>query len=222
MTIQPPFAALEKISGSKWLVLAGLMAGTLLLSNRLGKMGRVLKTAGPPAPWGIISYELAGSEAQAGAILATWASVPAGTASARRSLYLDYLFLCFYSTLFSQGCYLAASAFKEAKGWYTAGLWLMYGQWLAATLDAVENAALLAMLNRQQAVVSLPQLALLAASAKFLLIFLGLGYALVGLVKGITSRLFAQSNSTDRTITGFNRKSKIQNRKWSNECLKTT
>jgi hypothetical protein len=192
--MQPPFAALEKIFGLKWLVLVGLTVGTLLISDRLGKIGQVLKTSGPPAPWGIISYEIAGSEAQASAILATWNSIPEGTASARRSLYLNYLFLCFYSTLFAQLCYLAAAALKDAKGWYTAGLWLMYGQWLAAVLDAVENTALLAMLNRQQAVAPLPQLAFLAAYGKFLLIFLGLGYALVGLVKGLTSRLFARSH----------------------------
>lgn len=175
----------------KWLVLVGLTLGTLLIGDRLGKLGRVLKTSGPPAPWGIISFEVAGSEAQAGAILVTWNRVPGGMASARRSLYLDYLFLCFYASLLAQLCYLAASAFKETKGWYRAGLWSMYGQWLAGALDAVENTALLAMLNRQQAIAPLPQLAFLAASLKFLLIFLGLGYALTGLVKELTRRLCA-------------------------------
>ena len=127
------------------------------------------------APNGIVSFELAGSAARAGAILAAW------SAEARQVAMLvqgfDYLYLLVYPAWFS----LAA----DRLGGLLGGAWLRFGggvSWLvllAAPLDAVENWALVAQLlhgaDDTRALVSLA-----CAVPKFGLVALGAGFLLVG------------------------------------------
>ena len=65
-----------------------------------------------------------------------------GTAALQRQTYLDYLFLCTYSTL------LAAAVIGVTRGVKHTGVimfarWLAWGQWLSGVLDGVENYGLL-------------------------------------------------------------------------------
>jgi hypothetical protein len=59
-------------------------------------------------------------------------------------------------------------------------VWLAWGQWLGAALDAVENGALLIMLVGEAAT-PWPQVAFSTAAAKFALLGLGLLYVLAAL-----------------------------------------
>jgi hypothetical protein len=136
---------------------------------------------------GIVAYELAGTAERADAILEAWGDE--GRAVARRSLILDFAFLFTYGTfLFLAGCALAdalprTTAFPRllahgARGFAWAGA-------AAAGLDALENTALLIMLERGGSTL-LSAMAYTAASLKFLLVLpafagiLGVGVFVLG------------------------------------------
>ena len=139
------------------------------------------------APLGIVSYELAGSVAQAQRILDSW-DVPAQIQAAF-ALGFDYVFMLAYATAIGLACVMAAGVLRSRR-WplAAAGAALAWGQWLAAGFDAVENIALTTMLFG--AVASpWPQVAYWCAIIKFALVFLGLVYAFYG---GVV-RLFIRS-----------------------------
>jgi len=148
----------------------------IVLSAILQVVGRPLQTAAAPA--GIISFEFAGTLENAQHMLASWdqnQQVRAGL-----SLGLDYLFLLLYSTA------IALATFRVARAWRsrqpllaTAGVWLGWGQWLAAALDAVENVALIFLLLGSQGRVWAP-LAWGCAAVKFAIVGVGLLYVLLG------------------------------------------
>jgi hypothetical protein len=95
-------------------------------------------------------------------------------------LGLDYLFMPLYATALALGILLAAG---WHKGWFSGlGVWLGWGAYAAALFDAVENYALARMLLMNQVWSPYPQVAAFSASVKFLLLSLGLFYALVGWV----------------------------------------
>jgi hypothetical protein len=139
-------------------------------------VGAPLTTAA--APQGIVSYELAGTPAQAQAIVDSWDT--RARLVAAFTLGLDYLFMPVYSTAIALACAWAAARLAR-RGGRTArlGIWMTAGQWAAAVFDAVENVALTVMLLGG---VSEPWPALAAACAaiKFALILAGLAYAAWG------------------------------------------
>ncbi len=93
-------------------------------------------------------------------------------------LGIDYLFMPVYATALALGILLAAG---RHKGWFTTfGAWLGWGAYAAAMFDAVENYALARMLLMNQVWSPYPEIAAFSASIKFLLLLLGLFYALVG------------------------------------------
>lgn len=131
------------------------------------------------APNGIVSFELAGSVANAQAIIDSW--------DARARLYaafglgLDYLFMVSYALAIGLGCLRAAGVM--GRRWpQGAGLGRLLAGGLAAAalLDAVENFALTKMLLAGAASAPWPALAAGCAAVKFVLIGLGLLYALAG------------------------------------------
>ncbi len=91
------------------------------------------------APMGIVSYQLAGDVAGVERIIASWdarARVYAGF-----SLGLDYLFMPLYGVLFAWLCIRGAERMRElAPILARVGIGLAWGVWLAALLDATENA----------------------------------------------------------------------------------
>lgn len=155
-----------------WLFVVAAVA----LSAVMQVVGGPLQTAAAPA--GIVSFEFAGTLERAQQMLASWGQeqqVRAGL-----SLGLDYLFLLLYSTA------IALASFRVAAGWRphrpllaTAGVWIGWGQWLAAALDAVENVALIALLLGSQSATWAP-LAWGCAAAKFAIVGAGLLYVLLG------------------------------------------
>ena len=167
-------------------------SGTLILFAVFRVLDAPLRTSA--APSGIVSFELAGTPFQAQAIIDSWheaaflASSVAGQpvpglvsrayAFAAFGLGIDYLFMPVYATALALGILLAAG---RHKGWFSAfGAWLGWGAFTAALFDAVENYALARMLLMNEVWSPYPELAAFSASVKFVLLLLGLFYALVG------------------------------------------
>jgi hypothetical protein len=156
---------------------------TVTVMAAMNLLGAPLQTAVAPA--GIVSFELAGNVSTAQAILDSWDDV--AKISAGFNLGLDYLFLMLYSTTIALAILWLADSLKlTGLAWTLAG-WLAWAQWLAAALDAVENGALLAMLVGEVSM-PWPQVAFWTASAKFMLIALGLVYVLAALAIRLAPR----------------------------------
>lgn len=173
MTAPPthPLQRLTPLGRRQWSRV--LIVGTVGVLLALTLVGRPLST--PAAPLGIISFEFIGSPARAEALLAEWDARTRQAAAL--SLGLDYLFMPLYSSLFALWCVQAAR--RRSGAWATAGLWLAWGQWGAAALDAVENVALAQVLWESPTAVW-PPLAAACAAGKFGLLAAALLYVLGG------------------------------------------
>lgn len=127
------------------------------------------------APFGIVSFELAGTPEKVQAMLASW------DASARLNnafgLGFDFLFMPVYATALSLGILLAHP--RRRGFWLPLGSLLGWGAYAATLFDAIENLALFASLQGQWQA-PMPHLAAACATVKFMLILLGLSYALLG------------------------------------------
>ena len=130
------------------------------------------------APAGILSYEFAGDEGASLAILQSW-DQPAKL-SAAFSLGLDFLFLVTYSSAISLACIWASGLNKSSL--VSLGIYLAWGQWIAALLDGLENTSLFIILLQAPAY-PWPQIAQIAAIIKFTLIILGLVYVLARIIQ---------------------------------------
>jgi hypothetical protein len=163
-------------------------AASLILIAVFGVIGEPLIT--PAAPSGIVSFELAGSPANAQAMLDSWDENARYYAAF--GLGIDYLFMVTYSTAIALGCIWAAQVLRRLN-WplIFLGSILAWGQWLAALLDGVENAALSVVLLEAPAS-PWPELAAWCASIKFALIFLGLVYTFLGLAVAWVERMKVQ------------------------------
>ena len=114
---------------------ASLFILTLAVMAALNILGEPLITEAAPA--GIISYEFAANEKTAQSILDSWddrAKIFAGF-----NLGLDYLFLILYASTIALAIILLADKNLGRAVLFLATA-LAWGQWLAAGLDAVENA----------------------------------------------------------------------------------
>ena len=174
MSISHPLDTIK--TGQRARVFIPLLLGTLAVGAVLGAVNEPLRTSA--APSGIISYEFSNTVAGARAILESWD--PAARVYAGFSLGLDYLYMVLYSTTIALACLWAASVLSM-RGWPLAsvGAWLAWGQWAAALLDAVENTALWILLVGP-VTDPWPAVAALCAAPKFVLVFAGLLYALLG------------------------------------------
>lgn len=173
-----------------------VMLALTIVINRL--MAGPLTT--PAAPYGIVSLELAGTEANARAILDSWDA--AAQAQALFGVTLDYLFLLTYSTAISLGCVWAAALVRERRWLARAGLYLAWLQWLAALFDAIENVGLLNMLDGRTAQ-PWPLIAQWFAIPKFALIVLGLLYTLL-IGGGLWLRRRLSGSATERSAGALN------------------
>lgn len=95
------------------------------------------------------------------------------------SLGLDFLFIIIYSNAIGLACFRAAKVMQYRRLLAALGIWLVWGQWLAALLDVVENLALMNILFGS-VTTSLVQIARWCAISKFSLIILGLLYSVIG------------------------------------------
>jgi hypothetical protein len=139
------------------------------------------------APYGVISFELAGSVEQAQKILASWN--PDAGQRAAFGLGLDYLFMLVYASTIAFACGMASNVLHREKWPFASlGAWLAWGVFLAALLDVVENIALLKILFGTIAS-PWPEIARWCAIPKFALIFIGIVYAFYGGVVALVSRI---------------------------------
>jgi hypothetical protein len=157
---------------------------TILLMLALGLLGGPLNT--PQAPYGIVSFELAGDVQKSTAMVASW---EIGARSlAGFNLGLDYLYMVVYSTTIAMAC-LWSGELINRQGYPGARLGppLAWGQWGAALFDALENAILLAILLGGVGG-PWPMLARICALLKFGLIFIGLVYSFLGVIVWFSRR----------------------------------
>lgn len=157
-------------------VVIAFIAAALTLMVSLRIVDKPLRTEA--APSGIISFELAGDEETSLAVLQSWDQP--GKLHAAFSLGLDFLFLITYASAISLTCIWAMRL--NASSLAGIGVYLAWGQWIAALLDSLENAALFIILL-QGPISSWPLVAQIAAIIKFTLIILGLLYILVRIIE---------------------------------------
>jgi hypothetical protein len=153
-----------------------LVVLVLILMFVFGTTGAPLNT--DAAPYGVVSFELAGSLERANAILGSWDSIARERAAF--GLGLDFLFIPVYVTAIALGCALASRSLK-VRQWPLAALrdLLAWGLLLAGLFDIIENIALTITLFGTPSA-PYPQIAAACAATKFTLIFLALVYALYG------------------------------------------
>jgi hypothetical protein len=177
---------LERIpSSGRKIIFWLLFLATLILLVIFNTTGAPLNTQ--PAPYGVVSYELAGNVSQAQAILSSWDQKARLVASF--GLGLDYLFMPVYATTIGLGCIWAAEVLCRRK-WPmdSIGAPLAWLLWLGAVLDGIENIALTVMLFNLP-VNPWPEIARWCATGKFTFIFLGLVYSFLGLAAHLVGRL---------------------------------
>ena len=101
---------------------------TIATMTALLVLGAPLRTS--EAPWGIVSFELAGHLANSEMILASWD--PTAKVSAGANLGLDYLFIVAYTVAIGLGCVLVAGGLAHnGRQWGHAGIFLSWGTILA-------------------------------------------------------------------------------------------
>ena len=168
-------------------ILALLLALTLIAMAVFALTGAPLQTH--EAPLGIISWQVAGSVEAAERMLASWDN--AARVRAAFGLGFDYLFMVIYATTIALACLWASDELRR-RGWplQAKGPALAWGLWLAALLDAIENAAQVIMLF-DAVRAPWPQISFVCASLKFSLILLGLLYVIYGVWAAIGRRLSA-------------------------------
>ena len=173
-------------------IFLGFLAGTLILFSIFRVLDEPLRTS--VAPSGIVSFEYSGTPFQAQAIIDSWhemayllSSVKGESLSGFVSraysfavfgLGLDYLFMPIYATALALGVLLAAG--RHERWFALLGAWLGWGAYTAALFDAAENYALARMLLINQVWSPYPEIALICAMIKFVLLGSGLAYAFVG------------------------------------------
>lgn len=149
-----------------------LLPLTWLVMFALQRIGEPLRT--PAAQNGIVSFELAGTLANAQAMMQSWQ--PGQLFDAGLSLGLDYLFMPLYAGSIALCCILLAQG--TGRLFQRSGFLLAWGQLVAGGLDAVENYALIQLLLGEQAEFW-PALAKYCAIPKFAIVALGLLFVLL-------------------------------------------
>ena len=129
--------------------------------------------------YGILDFEFAWTASQITAIFAAWG--PEGMALHATGIYWDFLYIVGYGSLIA-GLILLLSRQLTGKV-QLVGLYLTLSPFLAGNFDCIENLLLLAMLNNPTGFSTiLPMLAGIMAAIKFGLLFLGIGFFLLGLI----------------------------------------
>lgn len=154
-----------------------LFFATLSLVLLLQLRGLDAPLVSPDVPWGIVSYELAFTTVRAQTILDAWKSMGALEA-AKVSLGVDGAFLIAYPLFLWSSVRLLRRA--NASRFDRIGGFTEMAVLACIPLDALENVLLWLMIDNGAS--TLPAaLAGVAASIKFLLVLLALGWCLVAL-----------------------------------------
>lgn len=170
----PPFHFLPTPTRNKLMKVAIVLALTMTAVMTI--MGRPLTTAA--APSGIVSFEFAGSIENAQAMLNSWDAHTKLIAAL--SLGLDFLYPLVYASAISLACVWAVERVRPSKpSVANAGVWLVWGVWVAAACDYIENISLVMILLGSTANFW-PVIAFVCAAIKFALIIGGIFYVLAG------------------------------------------
>ena len=154
-----------------------IVLGLLVLTLGVGALA--LPALDDMGDVGIIEFELARTSEQASEYYGELGD--AGRDAARESLYLDYPYLILYGLFYAAACVVVAARAAERQMPALArwGRPLAWGALAGAACDAVENVALLRVLDGHTDQ-PWPGIAFTFASAKFLLLIAASLYALVG------------------------------------------
>lgn len=162
------------MTGRTWLWFAGV-ASVVLIVGLAVLDGWMTATGGP----GIVAFEVAGFEGESSRILVEWGAQ--GQDAARRSLWLDFLFLVAYGAFLTLAVFAVRAALSR-RGWARVarvGRVVAVLPVAAAVFDAVENVGLLLVLGGHLG--AIPAVAAGFALAKFT----ALAVAIVGLLTGL-------------------------------------
>lgn len=158
-------------------VLRVSFALSLLVMLVLGALDAGLR--GPAAPLGIVSFEIAGSSAQA--LLDAWTEAQRRDAMLLQGL--DYFFLLAYSTALGAAALLLGRRLRGTRPALAAlATPVAWAHTLAGLCDAVENTPMTLALRTGTADPTGSTISLVFASAKFVLLVAGITYVLAALV----------------------------------------
>lgn len=177
MTQRSPYDALS--TARQRLLCVVFIALTLVYGQLLKRQGEPLMAA---LPHGIVSLELPGTPAVAQQMIT---SLGALAPVARRQVQLDFGYLLLYPVAFSLVCALLAE--RNGPGLARFGRLMSWAVLLAAPLDAIENVALLQMLDGQTQA-PWPQLSTVCATLKFSLLIAAAGRTVLGLLGMVLAR----------------------------------
>jgi hypothetical protein len=172
-----PFASRSPAARRRILIASGALAVAIWVF--LAIQDSQIKDSGGP---GIIAFEVAGTEDRADEILEEWGED--GEDDAQVSILVDFPYLIAYSVFLAVGCTIASErlARRGMKGVARLGPILGWAMFAAAAFDAIENFAMLRVINDH--VETWPAVALYAAIPKFSLAALGLAYVVIGALLG--------------------------------------
>jgi hypothetical protein len=166
------------------LMAVAALAAVVLSIQHNAAFRPALANGGP----GIVDFEFSGSPERAAEILDGWGET--GQDAAERAIGIDYGFLVAYSVFLALAT--AGVAAHASGGWRGVGIALSWLSLFAGLLDAIENTALLYVIDsyRSRGVGSLaPTIAAQAAGAKFAIILLAIAYLLGALLVVVVRRL---------------------------------
>jgi hypothetical protein len=154
-----------------------IVLGLLVLTLAVGALA--LPALDDMGDVGIIEFELARTSEQASEYYGELGE--RGRDGARESLYLDYPYLLLYGLFYAAACLVVAARAAE-RGRSRLAQWgrpLAWGALAGAACDAIENVALLRVLDGHTDQ-PWPGVAFTFASAKFLLLIAATLYAVIG------------------------------------------
>ena len=125
---------------------------------------------------GIIGFEFSKDVETAQLYMNSWGDI--GRNAAGLSLGLDFLFPLLYATFIALLIHKLNVRLWSEKSFYQAGIILIWLQFLAGLFDYIENLGLIQLLLGETEPIW-ASLAYYFAAAKFLLVFIGIGYILI-------------------------------------------
>ena len=138
--IVSPFYKLSKTAEKRLTTI--LLISLLLISVVMRYFDAPLKN--PVSSYGIVSFELAKDLSQSEAILTSWDAI--AKTAAGMSMGMDFLFLIMYSLFISLLIHTLNERLWKHTKMYKMGLIFIWGVFLAAFFDIIENIALIQLL----------------------------------------------------------------------------
>ena len=150
-------------------------------------------------PFGIISYEFAGSAEAGREIVNSWNCTERLIVSF--VLGYDFLFMVLYSVAICVSCIWASQTLRAPEWVISAAIVLAYAQFLAAIFDAIENINLLiGLLYPEDSGVAFP-IAAVCAGLKFVIVIVGILFVTVALLQRAKDLACGSSSKSRDSMT---------------------